>query len=381
MKIGTISFHASNNFGCILQSFAFSEALKTLFSDVNVEEISYRITRLQYDNRPYRLQYEEKCKIDGVFPTEEGYEEFESLKCGLQKRIDRFSEFRKKFMNMTEIIYDVDDIDKDKYDVCISGSDQVFGYGLAHNHERAFFLEGFREDIRRIAYAASMGTDIMEDKEKENWLKENIKNFNYISIREKSYLPFMKKVIDESVTVCLDPTLLHKQSFWEKIEKKPDNLGNERYVLMYALGYNWCKPEEEKAARMAVELAKSKGLKIIHHYHGDLKKWFPEDAEHFYFEGPQEFLWLIHHAEYVICCSFHATAFSVVYHKPFYTYHVPGNGVRMKDLVDTIGIPDRYIDRVLPEEEWDFDIDWDRCEEKLDEQRQISLDFLRKAMS
>ncbi|MBQ9610039.1 MAG: polysaccharide pyruvyl transferase family protein [Lachnospiraceae bacterium] len=381
MKVGTISFHSSNNFGCVLQSFALSETIRELFLDACVEEINFRRTLLQYDNRPYRIQYEDKCKQEGTSPTEEGYAEFEKLQLGMQKRIDRFRDFRNQYMNMGEVIYDMQEVDNDKYDVCISGSDQVWNWGLTHGYEDAYFLEFSDDKTRRIAYAASLGIDLFNEPGQVEWLKQHIKSFDYISIREKSYLPYIQKITDKSMPVCLDPTLLHSQSFWGKFEKKPEGLGDEKYVLMYALGYRWCKECEEKAAQMANDVAKKNGYKIIHYYYGELKNWFPKDSEHFYFEGPQEFLWLVHHAEYVICCSFHATAFSVIYHKPFYTFHVPGNGARMKDLVDTIGIPDRYIDSVLTEDEWNFDIDWDKCEEKLEEQRRISLDYLRKAIS
>ncbi len=352
MKIGTISFHSSNNFGCVLQSFALSQAVRALIADADVEEIYYRRTKLVYSDNTDALT---------------------------QKRIDGFKEFRDNCMNMTEVIYDTDEIAPDRYDVLISGSDQVFGYSLVYGYEKAFFLEFATPEVKKAAYAASMGAEVFEIDEQKEWLQRHVGNFDHISVREKTFKKNIEEMIKKEVPVCLDPTLLLSAGQWSEYERRPASLGDEKYVLLYALGYEYCRSEEEKATRMAVEVAQANGYKLIHYYK-DPPAGLPDDAMSFYYEGPREFLWLVHHAEYVICCSFHATAFSVIYHKPFYTFHVPDNGVRMKDLVETAGFPERYVYDVVSQKECDWDIDWVDCERRLDVQRDISRDFLRKAL-
>ena len=201
-----------------------------------------------------------------------------------------------------------------------------------------------------------------------------------ISLREKCEYDILCQKTDLPMTVCLDPSLLHDKNYWAKIERKPEKLGDEKYVLMYALGYGWCRDNEYKAAQMATKVAEANNLKVIHYYYGTKKEWLPENAEHCYCEGPQELLWLFHHAEYVICCSFHGTAFSIIFERPFYTFHVPGNGTRMKDLVDNAGIPERYVDEVLDESRWDWNIPWDRVNAAIGEKREHSLDYLRREL-
>ena len=197
-----------------------------------------------------------------------------------------------------------------------------------------------------------------------------------ISVREKSACEAIKGLTDKHIYNCIDPSLLHDQFFWKKFEKKPELACKDKYVLMYALGYNWCRDSERKAAEMASNIARSKGLKVIHYYYGKLREWLPDGSVHCYCEGPQELLWLFHHAEYVVCCSFHGTAFSIIYNRPFYTFHTPGNGSRMKDLVSEIGLADRYIEEPLNDSECSWDIPWESVHAKLSVIRNKSYEYL-----
>lgn len=321
MRIGILTFHDADNLGCVLQCFGLQETVKKLAPDAEVEIINFK----RINDIPQSNVIDEEKKI----------------------RKKKFNSFRADYMNISKIQFkDIDDLPEDRYDLCIVGSDQVWNYHLIEGKEKAYFLWFAGDNTRKISYAASIGSGI-DDVERMKWLSKWLGGMDAISVREKSALEVVRSITAKSVTPCVDPTLLHDRFFWEKYEKKPIGLTDEKYIFMYALGYNWCREEERKAAQMACELAESKGLAVIHYYYGRLREWFPEGSKHCFCEGPQEMLWLFHHAEVVICCSFHGTAFSVIYEKPFYTFYTPGNGSRMKDLVTELGIPERYIDKPL----------------------------------
>lgn len=351
-RIGILTFHDADNFGCVLQCFALQEAIKSICKNAEVEIINY-------SRNPVGSGLSEELK-----------EEEQRI------RAKKFELFRKKYLNIHgDITDDIKMIDSNRYDMCVVGSDQVWNYNLVYGREEAYFL-GFASDkARKISYAASLGS-IMDDSEKVEWLKKWIVSMDAISIREKSTIDKVESITNKKVSCCIDPTLLHGSDFWMKYEKKPESLRNDKFILMYALGYSWCREEERKAAQMAAAIAMDKGYRVIHYYYGKLKEWLPDGSEHCYCEGPQEILWLFHHAEYVVCCSFHGTVFSVMYNRPFYTFYTPGNGSRMKDFVTSIGLGDRYIKDIKSPSDCDWNIMWESAHRKLVEIKTQSLNYL-----
>lgn len=60
--------------------------------------------------------------------------------------------------------------------------------------------------------------------------------------------------------------------------------------------------------------------------------------------GPIEFIEYIRNAEFVIASSFHATAFSIIFHRNFYSFPLLGhkNNSRMEDLLNLTGLENRF---------------------------------------
>lgn len=60
--------------------------------------------------------------------------------------------------------------------------------------------------------------------------------------------------------------------------------------------------------------------------------------------GPLEFLDLVKNAEFIISNSFHATAFSIIFHKEFCVVKRKENiNTRMIDLLKEVGLEDRMV--------------------------------------
>lgn len=89
--------------------------------------------------------------------------------------------------------------------------------------------------------------------------------------------------------------------------------------------------------------------------------------------GPLEFLSLIRHSAAVVCSSFHASAFSLIFRKPFYVFPLKGqnNSSRMEDLLRSLDIYPRFLPTTpLPAIEYTevskkLDADIDRSKEIL----------------
>jgi len=90
---------------------------------------------------------------------------------------------------------------------------------------------------------------------------------------------------------------------------------------------------------------------------------------------------LLRDAEYVITNSFHATAFSILFHKKFFTVvqgdKDKGINIRMNDLLNDLGLQDRIFSSVP--ETFDLkDIDYTNVDRILEEKRAESMAFLRE---
>lgn len=379
MRIGILTFHGADNFGCVLQCMALQNAVKFLLPTAKVEVINYIMPNLAEKRLiiPYNQLKQIKKEKGKKIAYKRLRENLRTLS-GRKKRMLKFQKFRNRNLNLSGAPFSSAQ-ELENYDVCIVGSDQVWNIGLVRNKEDIFFLKIFGSDVRKISYAASTGHSQFSAGELA-WLKENLADIDAVSIREKSAYPSIQAIIKSKVQVCLDPTLLHKAEYWKTLEKKPKGMGNEKYVFMYGLGYAFCKEQERKACEFAREIAERENIIVIHSYYGEYRKRFDKSAKHCYYQGPEEFLWLVNHAEYVVNCSYHGTVFSIIFQKPFYTFSTGGNSARMQDLVDTLGINDRYLEDKINSEEISWNIDWKKVNARWEAERNKSLTYLKNAI-
>ena len=198
MRIGILTFHVTDNFGSALQCFGLQEAVKELCPDAEVEVINYR-----------HIGSPEKRLINM-----EGLDEEKKI------RAEAFSKFRDKYVNIYgDMVWDTDELDPNRYDLCIVGSDQVWNDKLVAGREKAFFFQYVGEKTRKISYAASVG-GVLNSEDRIAWLLDGIKGLDAISVREKSAKEVIQNRTDIPVESCVDPTLLHDKSFWERYEKE-----------------------------------------------------------------------------------------------------------------------------------------------------------------
>ncbi|MGR5456396.1 polysaccharide pyruvyl transferase family protein, partial [Vibrio alfacsensis] len=113
----------------------------------------------------------------------------------------------------------------------------------------------------------------------------------------------------------LDPVFLKKESEWKVLIKSRPL--SERYILIYIMEYN------HGLLQLAQKLAKKSGKKIfIISPNSNIKtvlKSYNLPGKVFFTKGPEEYLDLIYHADYICTNSFHGTAFSIIFKKDFIT--------------------------------------------------------------
>lgn len=266
------------------------------------------------------------------------------------------------------------------YSGFIAGSDQVWNPKWRRS---VYYLDFVPKEIPKIAYAASIGKNILTQEEK-NYIFPRIKNFQYISVREKENQKLLKLQTDKNIKVVVDPTLLLKQEDWDEIATESDV--KDPYIFVYLLGNN-----KEHRTKIK-QIGKMLNLKIVFlpHIHFQYEPADEDFADiDLYDVGPAEFVGLIKDAAIVATDSFHGCIFSIIYHKKFWAMkrhkdtEKENMNSRLYTLFGNLGLEDRLLDdaQQLTREKLLKEINYEAVDEKLEVLRKDSMDFLENALS
>lgn len=302
MKIGIITMHRVVNYGSALQAFATQWALKTLGYDSELIDYEFQ--------KPVKV-YSSRQKIVHAIVAVRDFLRGSPNK----KKQERFDAFYLDNYALTNDRYTRDSITADppQYDVYLSGSDQVWNPRFAGN-DINFMLAFVPDDKPKISFASSFATDFIDDAHKKLYAPQ-LKRYDAISVREQSGASVIKELTGKDAVVCCDPTLLlTKKSVAELALRSSLTIGY-KYILVYGLHYMF----DPYPYLYDIVNHVSKELKCrVVYLDGRNADLFKKNATVVSAAGPCEFLWLFEHAEFVITTSFHGTAFSLIYDKPFY---------------------------------------------------------------
>lgn len=320
MKICTITCQNADNHGARLQCFALAYWLKMQGNDVEV--IDYQPDYM----RGPRLWY---------WPKDvKGYAKLLFQFCDRYRAVRRhkvFSLFSKKYIPLTKVYYSIDDLRNDPpiADKYIAGSDQIWNPTFRNGTDPAYYLDFGPQSVCRESFAASFAVPEIEDRQKKEWMKESLLNFDRITVREQSALNILNGM-GLSAELQEDPVFLLSAEEWDKALDLDDlwpNLveGEKKYVLVY----DFFISDEIKSE--ALKYAKKQDCEIYAVCHKPLDY----ADRNFTYASPADFVNLIKHASCVISNSFHGTVFSMIYDVPYIVVDRPDNlNVRMRDLLE-----------------------------------------------
>lgn len=328
MNILTITCHDVYNVGASLQAYALMKYLEECGHNVSI--INYKPDYLRKD---YSLTIVNNPKYDKL-----GIKQIYLL-AKLPGRIKRlfskkkynFDRFRKKYLKLTFIKYTSFKELKEQCpeaDLYIAGSDQIWNPLFKNGKDPAFFLQFVPEKEKRISYAASFAVDEMEKDDFER-IKYWLESLDKIAVRESSGVKLIEKMGLKAVRTC-DPVFLLDEYQWEKMASSVKQL--PKYILLYDFDQSHVGEE------IAKKIAEERNVQIISVFKNGIQAYVCSDM------GPLEFLNLIYNAEFVISNSFHATAFSLIFHKAFCVIKRQENiNTRMIDLLREVGLEDRMV--------------------------------------
>ena len=354
-KIRILTFHYAHNYGAMLQAYALQRNL--IKSNNEVKFIDYRKKNIE---NAYKIFKPLRKNIVKWFKESYDTIKFYNMK---KARYNAFKNFSDCKLYLTKKI--------ENADIYLTGSDQVWNPDIVGELSDIYTLNFGDAKIKRISYAASIGNSRIEEKYKEEY-KKKISKIDYISVREEDGKKALEEIIDKPIEVVLDPTLLLTQEEWDKEIQECTN-EKEKYILAYVV------EENEEYRKIVNYLSEKTGLKIIHFEKRNKYKNILRSA---YTDGPLEFVNLIKNAEYVIATSFHATVFSIIFHKKFFIVPHKKTGSRVTNLLEKLGIKNRtaYTLEDFEKIDYNFETDWNPVEEKLEQERKKSITWLDKAI-
>jgi len=360
MKVGIITYHNAYSYGAQLQAYALQEVVRMLGHEPWIIDFK----GIGFDNpgvkdflpvleRPWRLP-----EVVSQYNEKKAFLEFAKF----QHRTRLYSLYQELMSNPPA------------FEAYICGSDQIWQPkdlkdGRAIQDE--YFLSFVNNGGKKIAYAPSFGTLPSEDFVRR--ISPLLRRLDHISVREESMRDIVGGVVGHSVPTVCDPTLLLGRAGFSKL--LPPDAGHKQGAFFYPLTLNL--PRDKK---ICLHLEETYGsLEIV------ARNW------HLWFVGsnvtlsPIEWMRRIRDAKFVLTNSFHGTAFSILFHKPFITLNwlKDSQNIRVRSMLARLGLEDRFFDGANVH---DFSriveraVDWAAVDEKLSCWRWESMDFLRKAL-
>ena len=332
MRIGILTLPLHTNYGGILQAYALQTVLERLGHEVKVinRNINYELPLWKipfvYSKRIIKniLGYKTPLFYEQKLIKEQPI---------IRQNTDRFIRQYIHTLNVDNYT----DLREEDFDAIVVGSDQVWRPKYFGKIEDAYlqFAKGW--NIKRIAYAASFGTDEWEYSLLQTRCCRSLaKKFDAVSVREDSGVDLCQKYLDIQASHVLDPTMLLTKEDYIKnfnLEKYPKNHGN---LFCYILDSSPPKNDLINSLSMLYGLKPFNCITKIDST--DLRTILPIQ--------PSVELWLkgFYDAEFVITDSFHGTVFSIIFNKPFIAIANKERGLsRFTSVLKLLGLEDRLI--------------------------------------
>ena len=353
MRVGTITFHHADNYGAVLQAYALQQALLSL--GVETELIDYDCPAI---SDGYHVAHWNGSLRGFILSLLWGRD--------IRRKNALFEHFRRQYLRLSPVVTKSElPALVQRYDAVITGSDQVWNHALVHG-DAAYFLD-FVPPEKRCSYAASFGISEIPEEER-SFYQEHLQGYHNYSTREATGARLVQELTGQQATVDLDPVFLPGVSRWEQllqpIERRP-------YIFLYM-------PLDASLA-VARQLAAQQHLDIVYvAYNKSIRHPERNPGDCRIAVAPEEFLSLLYHAQCVVTGSFHATVFSVLFHKPFYTSVPERIGSRITDVLHLLSLSDHIIQHgQVPSAS---EPDWGRVDARVTALRTESLQHLKESL-
>lgn len=347
-SVGILNFHYENyNYGANLVAYSLMRS---------VEKMGYNAKIINYD--PF---------VD-LIPME-------------KMKINKFKIFRNNFLKMTPVFSIGEELYKlnNYFDTFIVGSDQVWRKTITVQNMMHYFFDFVRNSKNMISYGASFGSNNWEGNEEETkQVKQLLKRFKKISVREDEAIDICKETFDVNATRVLDPTLLlSKEEYQTIIDFEEHERLDKDYVAYYFLFDKERKDINDKELKKFLE---KENLEIIN-IKGKERKILGKET--FIYNSVSDWINYIKNCKVVITDSYHGILFSIIYNKPFICMGKKSKALsRFETLFKLFDIKENFFEDFEEINKYGIKkINYDKINKILNEEKKKSINFLKDALS
>lgn len=362
MKIKTITCHDVYNPGASLQAYALMKFLQNKGHDVQI--IDYKPDYLSHH---YDIWYVSNPRYNNSilkYPYLLAKLPKRLMSLRSQKKKD-YDLFTKKYLNLTNRYSSFEELKANvpSADVYLAGSDQIWNTMFQNGYDPSFYLY-FVKNAIKASYAASFAVE-EKDYQYDSNIKEWLNELDKVAVRETSALDILNGYGIKGKQV-LDPVFLLKKDEWNELCFP---INKEKYI--FVTDFDRSETMKEIAKKLSIKYS----AKIV-----SLVPVGYEDELLSENQGPLGFLSAIKNACCVLSNSFHATAFSIIFHTDFFVVNrIEKINTRMRDLLTMFELSERLLDEESSIEK--NDIDWNHVDEILTSNRESSIMYLDEVIN
>lgn len=331
-QISLITLQYINNYGSVLQTYASQAYLEG--KGFHVETVNYTRENCHPENlrASMKTYYRQRYKLP--FLSEVLVRRWHRLHV---QRSEVFDDFRSRRLHLSREYASAEQLmaQPPQADYYCVGSDQVWNYLYNDGVLPEYFLQYAPKGAKKFSLSSSIAVEGLEDETVGAAMKAYLSDFSLITVREKSG----KEILEGLGIPCHqipDPTLLLTGQQWQSdFDLKPCR--DYEYVLVYQL--NPCK----EMAEFARQIAGQRGCRLIV-ICNNIRMSVP-GAELLDNPPVEVFLSLLLHANCVVTDSFHGTAFSLNFHREFFSWLPNKYSTRLMSVLELLGLQDRAFTR------------------------------------
>lgn len=358
MKIGIVTQPLSRNYGGILQNYALQQRL------IALGHTPYTFDLGAFTWREWVVG-NVKWIVKRLIGREGHYLSTPKARLIAERPLRRFVESHISLIKPRSKRPTAAKIAEYGLEALVVGSDQVWRPRYNLSIEDMYLCFARTLNIRRIAYAASFGTEEWEYSEKQTAkCRELITMFDALSLREDSGVELCRKHFGVEAQQVLDPTLLLTA---EEYNTLTSSIPQRKEPILFA--YLLDRSAEKLA--FVEQMAKHRGLSVV---------VVGADGELQEGDSIEQWLSYFRDARYVVTDSFHGSAFSVIYNREFTVMGNPKRGnSRMMSLLRQLGIEERYCEELECVEALEAPA-WDEVNSRLKQLRESALQYLEESL-
>lgn len=366
-KCGLFTFTCADNFGAVLQNYALESWINDNCSGIDIETINYDSPIIISGYLP-ELHIPPINSIFNVAMLMPRLLRQLYFLRFIKRRSIKFISFKKADLKLScqydrkEALQNV----SAKYDCLLTGSDQVLNPKITKDDWDVYSLAMF-DGCQKLGYAVSSGST-------ENLtpgIVESLENFRSLSARESDLADVLSLKLGRDVPHVVDPVFLKTREEWERVALTSSGLRKVKgdYIFTYMAN--------REARTFAKWLARKEHLKVV-----SIDYCLPiiEGAVYAGDCGPAEFIKCLAGAKYVVTSSFHATAFSIIFHKQLFCFAKESGRNRIDSIMGSLGLSGRVFISAGDVGKDSCPVAWDDVDARLSLLREKSQVWLKSAL-